>query len=75
MKVFFKKIVDDGRGSEVPDSKFVVSRTGLNDSSSFYSIDDHRLPFSEIEVMLRLHGVDLGHPRFLILQVSQCLIY
>lgn len=54
----------------VPDSQFVVSRTALKDNSSFYQIDGRKVQFKEVAQLLRKHGIDLDHNRFLILQVG-----
>ena len=75
MKVFFKEIIDDGNEEngegyrEVPDSTFVVSRTGSKDNSSHYEIDGRRATTKEVTKMLKKKGIDLDHNRFLILQV------
>ncbi|GLV32117.1 gluon [Carabus blaptoides fortunei] len=52
----------------IPDSEFVVSRTALKDSSSYYQLNGSRVQYKEIASLLRKHGVDLDHNRFLILQ-------
>lgn len=53
----------------IPNSKFYVSRTANKDSSSAYHIGDKKATFKEVGVLLRSHGIDLDHNRFLILQV------
>ena len=76
MKVFFKEIIDDGGDEneesyrDVPNSNFVVSRTGFKDNSSYYEIDGHKTTVKEVVKLLRKKGIDLDHNRFLILQVS-----
>lgn len=76
MKVFFKEIVDDERDlngegyREVPDSKFSISRTAFKDNKSVYKINDRAAKAEEVTKLLREKGIDLGHNRFLILQVS-----
>ncbi|XP_049881208.1 structural maintenance of chromosomes protein 4 [Pectinophora gossypiella] len=68
--VHFCQIVD-GEGEEftvVPNSEIVVSRTAFKDNSSFYTLNGRRVQFKEVAKMLRSHGIDLDHNRFLILQ-------
>ncbi|XP_075986320.1 structural maintenance of chromosomes 4-like protein gluon [Anticarsia gemmatalis] len=68
--VHFCQIVD-GEGEEftvVPNSEIVVSRTAFKDNSSVYSLNNRRVQFKEVAKMLRSHGIDLDHNRFLILQ-------
>ncbi|XP_047539287.1 structural maintenance of chromosomes protein 4 [Vanessa atalanta] len=68
--VHFCRIVD-GDGEEftvVPNSEIVVSRTAFKDNSSYYTLDKRRVQFKEVAKMLRSHGIDLDHNRFLILQ-------
>ncbi|CAH2058218.1 unnamed protein product, partial [Iphiclides podalirius] len=52
----------------VPNSEIVVSRTAFKDNSSHYSLNGRRVQFKEVASMLRSHGIDLDHNRFLILQ-------
>ncbi|CAG4980755.1 unnamed protein product [Colias eurytheme] len=52
----------------VPNSEIVVSRTAFKDNSSFYNLNGRRVQFKEVAKMLRSHGIDLDHNRFLILQ-------
>ncbi|GAB6019950.1 Structural maintenance of chromosomes protein 4 [Chamberlinius hualienensis] len=68
--VHFEKIVDRGRDEYdlVPDSQFVVSRVANKDNSSYYTINNRRVQFKEVSKLLRSHGIDLDHNRFLILQ-------
>ncbi|XP_050086478.1 structural maintenance of chromosomes protein 4 [Anopheles aquasalis] len=68
--VHFKQIVDreDGSFDVVPNSEFVVARTAFRDNSSYYTIDDKRVHFKEVAKLLKQHGIDLDHNRFLILQ-------
>ncbi|KAK4886823.1 hypothetical protein RN001_003094 [Aquatica leii] len=68
--VHFALIVDKP-GDEyeiVPGSEFQISRTAHKDNSSYYQLNGHRVQFKEVARKLRLHGVDLDHNRFLILQ-------
>ncbi|XP_052868300.1 structural maintenance of chromosomes protein 4 [Anopheles cruzii] len=68
--VHFKQIEDrdDGSFDEVPNSGFVVARTAFRDNTSYYTIDDKRVHFREVARLLKHHGIDLDHNRFLILQ-------
>ena len=70
--VHFQRIIDTGAGSNdfevVPDSEFVVSRKAFKDSSNFYYVNDCKASFKEVTGLLRRHGIDLDHNRFLILQ-------
>ncbi|XP_076350696.1 structural maintenance of chromosomes 4-like protein gluon [Tachypleus tridentatus] len=70
VKVHFQEIIDKPEdGFEVvPNSQFVVSRTAYKDNSSWYAINEKRVPFKQIGLLLRSHGIDLDHNRFLILQ-------
>lgn len=70
VSVNFAVIVDkDGDDYDiVPDSEFVISRTAHKDNSSYYQINAHRVQFKEVAKLLRSHGIDLDHNRFLILQ-------
>ncbi|XP_038162297.1 structural maintenance of chromosomes protein 4 isoform X2 [Cyprinodon tularosa] len=70
VEVHFQKIIDkEGDDYEViPNSKFYVSRTANKDNSSYYNINGKRATFKEVGTLLRSHGIDLDHNRFLILQ-------
>ncbi|XP_063772226.1 structural maintenance of chromosomes protein 4 [Pseudophryne corroboree] len=70
VEVHFQKIIDkEGDDFEViPDSKFYVSRTAYKDNSSVYHISGKKKSFKDVGVLLRSHGIDLDHNRFLILQ-------
>lgn len=50
-------------------SEFAISRTAFKDNSTFYELNGRKVHFKEIGKLLRSHGVDLDHNRFLILQV------
>lgn len=52
----------------VPNSELVVTRTAFKDNTSFYTVNGQRMPFKEVAKLLRSHGIDLDHNRFLILQ-------
>lgn len=70
VEVHFQKIIDkEGDDYEViPDSKFYVSRTAYRDNSSTYYINGKKKTFRDVGLLLRSHGIDLDHNRFLILQ-------
>nr|XP_029528572.1 structural maintenance of chromosomes protein 4-like isoform X2 [Oncorhynchus nerka] len=52
----------------IPNSKFYVSRTASKDNSSSYHINGKKATFKDVGTLLRSHGIDLDHNRFLILQ-------
>lgn len=52
----------------VPNSKLVVTRTAFKDNTSFYTVNGQRMQFRGVAKLLRSHGIDLDHNRFLILQ-------
>ncbi|NXC75052.1 SMC4 protein, partial [Anhinga anhinga] len=70
VEVHFQKIIDkDGDDYEViPNSNFCVSRTAYRDNSSVYYINGKKKTFKDVGILLRSHGIDLDHNRFLILQ-------
>ncbi|KAK3513079.1 hypothetical protein QTP70_000984 [Hemibagrus guttatus] len=70
VEVHFQKIIDkEGDDYDViPDSKFYVSRTAGKDNSSSYHISGKKATFKDVGTLLRSHGIDLDHNRFLILQ-------
>uniref|UniRef100_A0A4W5M812 Structural maintenance of chromosomes protein 4 n=1 Tax=Hucho hucho TaxID=62062 RepID=A0A4W5M812_9TELE len=70
VEVHFQKITDkEGDDYEViPNSKFYVSRTASKDNSSSYHINGKKTTFKDVGMLLRSHGIDLDHNRFLILQ-------
>uniref|UniRef100_A0A8C0J580 Structural maintenance of chromosomes protein 4 n=1 Tax=Chelonoidis abingdonii TaxID=106734 RepID=A0A8C0J580_CHEAB len=70
VEVHFQKIVDkEGDDYEViPNSNFCVSRTAYRDNSSVYHISGKKKTFKDVGILLRSHGIDLDHNRFLILQ-------
>ncbi|XP_017781859.1 PREDICTED: structural maintenance of chromosomes protein 4 [Nicrophorus vespilloides] len=68
--VHFAEIIDK-EGDEydvVPNSEFIVARTANKDNSSFYTLNGKKTLFKEIGTLLKKHGIDLDHDRFLILQ-------
>ncbi|KAG5323636.1 SMC4 protein, partial [Pseudoatta argentina] len=70
VSIHFQRIIDKpGEDFDVvPGSEFVISRTAFKDSSSYYELNKKKVQFKEIAKLLRYHGVDLDHNRFLILQ-------
>uniref|UniRef100_A0A8C9FT42 Structural maintenance of chromosomes 4 n=1 Tax=Pavo cristatus TaxID=9049 RepID=A0A8C9FT42_PAVCR len=70
VQVHFQKIIDkEGDDYEViPNSNFCVSRTAYRDNSSVYHINGKKSTFKDVGILLRSHGIDLDHNRFLILQ-------
>ncbi|XP_062833576.1 structural maintenance of chromosomes protein 4 isoform X1 [Anolis carolinensis] len=70
IEVHFQKIIDkEGDDYEViPNSNFSVSRTAYKDNSSVYHISGKKATFKDVGLLLRSHGIDLDHNRFLILQ-------
>ena len=54
-------------------SEFVVSRTAYKDNSSVYHLNGKKVLFREVATLLRGHGIDLDHNRFLILQVRSII--
>ncbi|NWW86140.1 SMC4 protein, partial [Rhynochetos jubatus] len=70
VEIHFQKIIDkEGDDYEVvPNSNFCVSRTAYRDNSSVYQINGKKKTFKDVGILLRSHGIDLDHNRFLILQ-------
>ncbi|XP_043558007.1 structural maintenance of chromosomes protein 4 isoform X3 [Chiloscyllium plagiosum] len=70
VEVHFQKIIDkEGDDFEViPNSNFYVSRTAYKDNSSLYHVNGKKSTFKDVGMLLRSHGIDLDHNRFLILQ-------
>lgn len=68
--IHFAEIIDreGDRYDVVPGSEFVVSRTANKDNSSFYQINQTRVQFKDVALLLKKHGIDIEHNRFLILQ-------
>lgn len=60
----------------IPNSAFFVSRTAAKDNSSSYHINGKKATFKDVGTLLRSHGIDLDHNRFLILQVimQRCML-
>ncbi|XP_044535971.1 structural maintenance of chromosomes protein 4-like [Gracilinanus agilis] len=70
VEVHFQKIIDKaGEDYDViPDSSFYVSRTAYKNNTSVYHISGKKQTFRDVGNLLRSHGIDLDHNRFLILQ-------
>ncbi|BHF79448.1 Structural maintenance of chromosomes protein 4 [Sparganum proliferum] len=72
VSVYFQRIIDTGQGVSdyevVAGSEFVVSRKAFKDNSNAYYINESRAGFRDVTSLLRQHGIDLDHNRFLILQ-------
>ncbi|XP_072745683.1 structural maintenance of chromosomes protein 4 [Anoplolepis gracilipes] len=71
VSIHFQRIIDkelEGDYEVIPNSEFVISRTAFKDNSSYYELNKKKVQFKEIAKLLRFHGVDLDHNRFLILQ-------
>ncbi|XP_053981159.1 structural maintenance of chromosomes protein 4 [Hylaeus volcanicus] len=70
VSVHFQQIIDksDVDYDIVPNSDFVISRTAFKDNSSYYELNEKKVPIKEIVKVLKSYGVDLTHNRFLILQ-------
>ncbi|XP_076645837.1 structural maintenance of chromosomes 4-like protein gluon [Halictus rubicundus] len=70
VSVHFQQIIDKPGADYdvVPNSEFSISRTAFKDNSSHYELNRKRVQFKEIAKLLKSHGVDLDHNRFLILQ-------
>ncbi|XP_014252791.1 structural maintenance of chromosomes protein 4 [Cimex lectularius] len=70
VEVHFHQIQDkDGDDFEViPNSDIVIGRTANADNSSFYTVNGKKSHFKQVAAILRSHGIDLVHNRFLILQ-------
>ncbi|KAI4503798.1 hypothetical protein M0802_001201 [Mischocyttarus mexicanus] len=70
VSVYFQSIIDkEGDDYEVvPNSEFVISRKAFKDNTSYYELNNKKVQLKEISKLLKSHGVDLDHNRFLILQ-------
>ncbi|XP_078522984.1 structural maintenance of chromosomes protein 4 isoform X2 [Lissotriton helveticus] len=70
VEVHFQKIIDKEADDfeVIPNSSFYVSRTAYKDNSSVYHISGKKKTFKDVGIILRSHGIDLDHNRFLILQ-------
>lgn len=70
VSVHFVQILDnpDGTYTKIPGTEIVVDRLAFKDSSSYYMINGKKVQFKEVAKLLKGHGIDLDHNRFLILQ-------
>ena len=70
VEVHFQQVIDHPSGTKemVPDSALIVSRKAFKNNSSKYYINGKEFNFTTVTTLLRDHGIDLDHKRFLILQ-------
>lgn len=70
VEVHFHSILDnpDGGVIVVPNSQLVVGRTAYRNSRNVYSVNGQTKSATEVTQLLKGHGIDLDHNRFLILQ-------
>lgn len=69
VEVHFEEVIDRPTGHEViPDSKLIISRKAFRNNTSKYYINGKESNFTTVTTLLKDHGVDLDHKRFLILQ-------
>ncbi|OAA45435.1 nuclear condensin complex subunit Smc4 [Metarhizium rileyi] len=69
VEVHFEEVIDKPAGPEViPDSKLIISRKAFRNNTSKYYINGKESNFTTVTTLLKEHGVDLDHKRFLILQ-------
>ncbi|XP_077288755.1 structural maintenance of chromosomes 4-like protein gluon [Arctopsyche grandis] len=71
VEVHFVQITDMEGENEyeiLPNTELVVARSAFKDNSSFYMLNGKRVHFKEVAKVLKSHGIDLVHNRFLILQ-------
>lgn len=52
----------------IPGTEIKITRTAFKDNTSFYTLNDKRVKFKDIAIILKKNGIDLVHNRFLILQ-------
>lgn len=57
----------------VKGSEFSVSRTAHSNNTSKYFVNDNASSHTAVVELLKSHGVDLDHKRFLILQVFKVI--
>lgn len=71
VEIWFREI-EDLPGPDayrvVPNSRLVVARTAFRNNTSVYTVNGCKSTFGEVGALLRSHGIDLDHKRFLILQ-------
>ncbi|GAB0134779.1 hypothetical protein EsDP_00003136 [Epichloe bromicola] len=69
VEVHFQEVIDKPNGHEViPDSTLIISRKAFRNNTSKYYINGKGSDFTTVTTLLKNHGVDLDHKRFLILQ-------
>ncbi|KAG5979423.1 hypothetical protein E4U55_005184 [Claviceps digitariae] len=69
VEVHFQEVIDKPGGHEViPDSTLIISRKAFRNNTSKYFINGKGSDFTTVTTLLKDHGVDLDHKRFLILQ-------
>ncbi|KAG6003094.1 hypothetical protein E4U21_002397 [Claviceps maximensis] len=69
VEVHFQEVIDTPSGHEViPDSTLIISRRAFRNNTSKYFINGKGSDFTTVTTLLKDHGVDLDHKRFLILQ-------
>ncbi|KAK2590570.1 Structural maintenance of chromosomes protein 4 [Conoideocrella luteorostrata] len=69
VEVHFQEVMDKPNGSEIiPNSTLVISRRAFRNNTSKYYINGKGSDFTTVTTLLKDHGVDLDHKRFLILQ-------
>lgn len=56
---------------EVEGSQLVVSRQAFRSGRNQYFLDGQLASFTDVAALLKRHGIDLDHKRFLILQVHR----
>lgn len=52
----------------IPNSSLIIARRAFRNNSSKYSVNGRESTFTQVTSLLKSHGVDLDHKRFLILQ-------
>jgi len=52
----------------MPGTEITITRTAFIDNTSFYTLNNKRVKFKDIAIILKKNGIDLIHNRFLILQ-------
>ncbi|KAL1511609.1 hypothetical protein AB1Y20_006403 [Prymnesium parvum] len=70
VSVYFQYVIDqeDGGFTVVDGSQLVVSREAKSDNTSTYRVNEKGSDYKQVTTLLREHGIDLDHNRFLILQ-------
>ncbi|KAG6052319.1 hypothetical protein E4U39_000044 [Claviceps sp. Clav50 group G5] len=69
VEVHFQEVIDKPDGPEtIPNSTLIISRKAFRNNTSKYFINGKGSDFTTVTTLLKDHGVDLDHKRFLILQ-------